>query len=148
MGKTGFGLSGSGEFMKLVNSEEEIIDSLTYDDQLPWPEEADGSGSSLELIDAVKDNSVAENWNASKGYGTPGKINSAVVTNVEKNVETMPEEFLLYQNYPNPFNPSTTIGFAGTHLLFFNAENLASGIYYYRIKAGAYVQTKKMILIK
>ena len=177
LGETGFGLSGSGEFMKLVNSEGEIIDSLTYDDRSPWPEEADGNGSTLELIDAGKDNSVAENWNASKEHGTPGRINSVVVTKVEKYVNIIPKEFSLSQNYPNPFNPSTNIGFdlpfpgkvkvtvynqlgqliatiadgqysAGTHQLHFKAGNLASGIYYYRIKAGSFTQTKKMILVK
>ncbi len=176
-GETGFGLSGSGEFMKLVDNEGQIIDSLTYDDKSPWPEEADGNGASLELIDAAKDNSLAENWNASKEHGTPGRINSVVVTEVEKNVKTIPKEFSLFQNYPNPFNPSTNIGFtlpfsskvkvtvynqlgqiiatitdgeysAGTHQLHFNAGNLASGVYYYRINAGPYTQVKKMILIK
>ena len=177
LGETGFGLSGSGEFMKLVDNEGEIIDSLTYDDKSPWPEEADGNGSTLELIDADKDNSVAESWNASKEHGTPGNINSAVVTNVVKKLKTIPKEFLLFQNYPNPFNPSTNIGFAlpfpgkvkltvynqlgqlvatiadgeysaGTHLLHFNAGDLASGIYFYRIKAGSFFQAKKMILVK
>ncbi len=177
LGETGFGLSGSGEFMKLVDSEGQIIDSLTYDDKSPWPEEADGNGSSLELIDAGRDNSIAGNWNASKEHGTPGRINSSVVTKVEKDVNTIPKEFSLHQNYPNPFNPTTNISFelpfpskvkvnvynqlgqliatiadreysAGTHQLYFNAGNLASGIYYYRIKAGSYIQTKKMILIK
>ena len=177
LGETGFGLSGSGEFMKLVNSEGEIIDSLTYDNNLPWPVEANAGGSTLELIDAGKDNSKAESWKASIGHGTPGKINSVVVTKVEKYVNTIPKEYSLSQNYPNPFNPSTNIGFdlpfpgkvkvtvynqlgqliatiadgqysAGTHQLHFKAGNLASGIYYYRIKAGSFTQTKKMILVK
>jgi len=81
------------------------------------------------------------------------------------------------QNYPNPFNPSTQINFylprksfvelilynqlgekvkslaqgeysAGAHQVHFFADNLASGIYYYRIKAGSYSQIKKMALIK
>lgn len=73
LGETGFGLSGSGEFMKLVNGDGEIIDSLTYDDNLPWPEEADGDGSTLELLDALSDNSKGENWRASIGTAHPGK---------------------------------------------------------------------------
>ena len=88
-----------------------------------------------------------------------------------------PKKFNLEQNYPNPFNPSTNIGFtlpvsskvkvtvydqlgqqvatiadgeysAGTYQLNFNADNIASGIYYYRIKAGSYIQTRKMVFMK
>ncbi len=90
----------------------------------------------------------------------------------------IPIEFVLSQNYPNPFNPSSTIRFglpqseevtlqvfntlgqqvatlvsnekkeAGWHSVQFNAGSLASGMYIYRIKAGSFVQTKKMMLIK
>ncbi len=85
--------------------------------------------------------------------------------------------FYLYQNYPNPFNPATTIQFslpqagnvtlkifnllgeevkslvneyqqAGNHSLQFKANNLASGIYFYRLQAGSFVETKKLVLIK
>ncbi len=86
-------------------------------------------------------------------------------------------EFALTQNYPNPFNPTTTIGYgiqvksnvkitvlnsigeevalllneekeAGYHQIQFNAVNLPSGVYFYRIQAGSYTDTKKMILLK
>jgi len=85
--------------------------------------------------------------------------------------------FTLYQNYPNPFNPSTTIEFfipragkvqlkiynilgqevailvsgkltAGNYKYDWQPKNLASGIYLYRLKAGDYVETKKMMLIR
>ena len=91
--------------------------------------------------------------------------------------DNIPNKYDLQQNYPNPFNPDTKIDFslpnesnikvtvynqlgqqvaivaegeysAGIHQLNFYADNLASGIYYYRIQAGSYSQTKKMILIK
>jgi photosystem II stability/assembly factor-like uncharacterized protein len=90
---------------------------------------------------------------------------------------TSPIEFTLEQNYPNPFNPTTTIGFsiqnksnvkikvlnsigeevavilneekeAGIHQVEFNAANLPSGVYFYQIKAGSFVETKKMVLMK
>ena len=88
-----------------------------------------------------------------------------------------PKEYALYQNYPNPFNPSTTIKFAlpekasvtltvynmlgekvtnlfigekeaGYHQISFDAASLPSGIYVYRLSAGKFLSTKKMMLIK
>jgi photosystem II stability/assembly factor-like uncharacterized protein len=85
--------------------------------------------------------------------------------------------FHLSQNYPNPFNPSTTINFdlpktsdvrievynitgqkvvtllnkkmpAGNHQVEFNAQNLSSGVYFYRIEAGEFQDVKKMILLR
>ena len=87
------------------------------------------------------------------------------------------KKFELTQNYPNPFNPGTTIRFnlpeasivklrifnilgqeisilvnefkeSGTHTINFNASELSSGIYIYRIEAGNFVQTRKMTLLK
>lgn len=89
----------------------------------------------------------------------------------------IPQHFELLQNYPNPFNPTTTIKFtlpeegfvnltvynmlgqnvkklvsefrkAGYHEVQFNASNLSSGFYIYRIKSGKFTSTKKMLLIK
>lgn len=90
---------------------------------------------------------------------------------------SIPNEFTLNQNYPNPFNPSTTIEFSiphsthvslkiydvlgkevstlvdeelpmGQHKVNWNAQHLASGVYIYKIQAGEFVQTKKMILMR
>ncbi len=92
-------------------------------------------------------------------------------------VEKIPTEYTLSQNYPNPFNPSTTIKFglpaqsdvklvvydvlgrvvaelqnkkmsAGYHEVMFNASSFSSGIYYYRIEAGDFVEVKRMLLLK
>ncbi len=91
--------------------------------------------------------------------------------------EVIPTEFLLHQNYPNPFNPSTKIEFkipeaglvnlkvydilgsevatlvnevkpVGSYEVEFDASTLASGIYFYRIQSGNFIETKKMVLLK
>jgi hypothetical protein len=92
-------------------------------------------------------------------------------------LDAEPRAFMLYQNYPNPFNPSTTIGFrvhgsghtslrvfdvlgrevatlvnetlpAGEHSVNFSAENLPSGVYSYRLTAGGFSETKRMVVMR
>jgi hypothetical protein len=89
----------------------------------------------------------------------------------------VPSVYLLDQNYPNPFNPVTTIGYSvpefshvnltvydllgepvttlvdddklpGNYSISFNASSLSSGVYYYRLKAGNYTNTKKFTLVR
>ncbi len=91
--------------------------------------------------------------------------------------QPLPFEYSLYQNYPNPFNASTTIRYslpaaadvtvniynllgrkvntvvqgeqsAGHHQITWDASDHSSGIYFYRIQAGEYAETKKMVLLK
>lgn len=92
-------------------------------------------------------------------------------------VLVQPTEFSLSQNYPNPFNPSTTIDFtlaqkgqvaikvyslngeevftimneekeAGYYSVMFNASNLSSGVYFYRMVSGKFTMTKKFMVLK
>lgn len=77
-GSLPFGLSNGGELIWLLDAGSELVDSVRYNDELPWPEEADGEGATLELLDAGSDNGVAENWFASDGTGTPGTDNSII----------------------------------------------------------------------
>lgn len=87
------------------------------------------------------------------------------------------KEYKLYQNYPNPFNPSTTIAYqlkantfvslkvydvlgrevatlvndreqAGTHEVKFDASDLSSGVYFYRLQAESFTQTRKLMILK
>ncbi len=96
---------------------------------------------------------------------------------VDRTVVESATDFVLAQNYPNPFNPSTTIAFnlpqtsnatltvynvlgqrvavlvngqlsAGAHSVSFDASRLASGLYIYELRAGNFVQQKRMMLIK
>ncbi len=96
------------------------------------------------------------------------------INNIKNNI---PTEYKLSNNYPNPFNPTTNIKYslpkaghvllqiyntlgqrvatlvdkkqnAGIYNVTFDASHLASGLYFYRIKAGSFVKTQKMILLK
>ena len=111
------------------------------------------------------------------GYAT-SVLDTSNYTGIEENLlKQVPREYNLFQNYPNPFNPATKIGFripdfefvslkiydilggevstlvneekpAGSYEVEFNAANLSSGAYFYKIRAGSFVQTKKMILLR
>jgi len=96
---------------------------------------------------------------------------------IEIKINALPSKFLLNQNYPNPFNPSTAISYRlptntlvvlrvfdvlgrevetlvnerqnlGSHSVTFDASNLSSGVYFYRLEAGTYSATKKLLLLK
>ena len=126
--------------------------------------------SSLESVTTLKQLSTA----AIKFYESNF---SHLPSNVSDNGFIMPQEYVLNQNYPNPFNPSTTISFqlptpgnvtlkifdilgrevatimneiksAGNHRIEFDASKLSSGVYMYQLKAGSFIQTKKMLLLK
>ncbi|KUG25452.1 hypothetical protein ASZ90_004728 [hydrocarbon metagenome] len=99
-----------------------------------------------------------------------------LITSVEQ-IDNIPVDFSLKQNYPNPFNPSTTIEYSipsrnhvtlkvydvlgkevttlvsdtkpsGNYQVSFDANNLSSGVYFYRIIAGNFQEVRKMILSK
>ena len=79
-------------------------------DSSPWPDEADGNGPTLELINPSFDNSLPESWNYSnEQYGTPSAENSVYQGLTAENVLPVPRHYMLHQNYPNPFNPRTVI---------------------------------------
>ena len=108
--------------------------------------------------------------------GTHGLCTAPIGIN-EGGISELPEEFVLFQNYPNPFNPVTSIKFnipkssivklivydalgreivllvneylnPGTFEAEWNSAGYASGIYYYKLLAGNYSETKKMVLLK
>ncbi len=105
-------------------------------------------------------------------------IGNGIPTGIEDGLfYSIPSEFVIYQNYPNPFNPMTSIIFglpeasevkltlfnslgekvtilfegyknAGYHQMEFEASRLPSGVYFYQLRSGFFVETKKMILMK
>jgi hypothetical protein len=110
-------------------------------------------------------------------YGYNVRIAYKLTTGLSANKAEVPTGFSLFQNYPNPFNPTTTISYelsansfvslkvydvlgrevttlvaktqtAGNHSVTLDASNLPSGVYLYRLQAGIYSNTKKLLLLK
>jgi hypothetical protein len=104
-------------------------------------------------------------------------IPSDITTGFNQETTEKPIDFILNQNYPNPFNPSTTIHYqipelsfvtlkvydvlgsevttlvneeksTGTYEIIWYGEQLPSGVYFYQLKAGSFIETKKMVLMK
>jgi C1A family cysteine protease len=105
------------------------------------------------------------------------EVQDTVATDIKMRSASIPETWSLEQNYPNPFNPSTKISWqspdrshqvlkvfdvlgneivtlvneekpAGNYEVTWNAVNFPCGVYFYRLQAGSFVETKKMILLK
>lgn len=73
IGDMNFGLGSEGDEVKLFNPLKILIDSVKYSYSHPWPVEANGTGATLELLNNSLDNTIARNWQASPGFGSPGK---------------------------------------------------------------------------
>ncbi len=131
------------------------------------------TGATIEVSGSadICSDSLSGNVTGSGSFcSTPTEIESETLTEI-------PTIFALYQNYPNPLNPSTTISFsipneelvslqvfnslgeevaellyetkpAGNYSVSFDASELTSGVYFYKISAGDFIETKKMILMK
>ncbi|KAA3609629.1 MAG: T9SS C-terminal target domain-containing protein [Calditrichaeota bacterium] len=118
-------------------------------------------------------NNWLSGWTHLDELGYLGDITSSV----ESTEVTIPEELTLEQNYPNPFNPSTNISFvlkdagnvkltvfnaigqtvailvnghvkAGAHNIFWNAGNVSTGVFFYRLETAGQILTKKMVYMR
>ena len=116
VGSFEFGLGGGGDQIRIYNTDGVLVDSLQYDDDDPWPTEADGNGPSLELINPALDNSLSESWAASTDNGTPGVLNSTYQVLKSDDVSLLPLSTTLLPAFPNPFNGSVTIPFQITRM--------------------------------
>lgn len=171
-----FGLDQKGDAVRLYNNFVVLVDSLTYDNQFPWPELSVQEAQTLSLSNPNLDNTLAGSWKASKCKGTPGAINDNYAE-IDENTGELIVEFSLGQNYPNPFNAVTTIPFdlpresdvkievysilgqkvatltnthypGGRHIITLNGKEISSGIYFYTMSADRYFKTNRMLLLK
>ncbi|MCX6174130.1 MAG: T9SS type A sorting domain-containing protein [Ignavibacteriales bacterium] len=135
-----------------------------------------GNTAYLQYLDHGNSSCYLSIENKKAGFSIRCIKDEATVVGID-NEKGFPLEYLLGQNYPNPFNPSSTISFAipksshvsikvydllgkemktlvdkellaGNHEISFNGSVLPSGIYFYKIRAGDFTRTKKMILMK
>jgi Secretion system C-terminal sorting domain len=131
----------------------------------------------LHLVAGVFDNTIPFTLGPSGSISYEGGSLLVGGTAIESDGQQIPEKFFINQNYPNPFNPLTTIKFgtpslapvsikvfnmlgqqvatlfegrlqAGEHKVQFDATDLSSGVYFYRIQAGNNIRMKQMILLK
>ena len=131
------------------------------------------AGGAIPAADVITDLSPLTDWPGEDS----AYIIQTLITDVKDKIVSTPNNFKLFQNYPNPFNPSTTIKYrlksasnvqlivydilgqqvatlvnqnqkAGYHTVQFDASNLASGTYIYKITAGEFDAVKKLLLIK
>jgi photosystem II stability/assembly factor-like uncharacterized protein len=138
-----------------------------------WIEQTSGT---TKYLNSVYFTSPTSGWIVGV-HGTILKTTNGGVTFVEEQIDEIPTAYTLSQNYPNPFNPTTKISWqspvsskqvlkvfdvlgnevavlvdeemeAGYHSIDFNASDLPSGVYFYQLKVGNFIETKKMILLR
>lgn len=162
-----------GTFDNLTQTKQHLVE---YDNK-SYRADLSGIGNRTIKLCLNVANNFAADYSLSNIYSFNQKLAKSNTSNLSWNDAKTVKEFSLEQNYPNPFNPNTKIkyqlpkdGFvtlkvydilgnevatlvneekiAGKYEANFNASSLASGVYIYKIQAGDFVNSKKMILLK
>ena len=159
LGNFDFSLSGGGELIRLYDNNGSLIDQVTYDDNAPWPTEPDGNGPSLELINPNLDNTLAQNWSASLGNGTPGTQNSSFVGifdlpsnttfNIFPNPATKSIRFELpeKENTISIFDVNGTIVLKETNRTKLQINKLKSGVYIVQVNTKDNIWVSRFVKI-
>lgn len=174
---SGYSDNDSDVYPRLTTGEIDTLFDAGADGAVSYltaPEVNLAAGDSTEIYYAIaagleKPELTASIASAEEKYG--------LITSVSQQDELQPKEFKLTQNYPNPFNPTTKINYSipkesnvilkvfnslgqevrtlvnknmnpGNYIVSFDASELSSGIYFYKIEAGDFQSLRKMILIK
>ncbi len=175
IGEFDFGMGSSEDAVRLYDFTGQLVDSVAYGSESPWPSEPNGNGPTLELSSYRDDNSKAEAWKASlESVGTPGKINS-ITTGIELLTSTVSDNHL--KIYPNPFTSETRINiennrFEPMNIQIYsmdgrlvkndqtqdnvyiwradnqNGQKLQPGIYICKVQSGSHVFTEKIVFSK
>ncbi|NQT33916.1 CotH kinase family protein [bacterium] len=173
-----FGYDGRGDDVRLFDSAGRLIDFVRYDDSDPWPEEPDGEGPTLELMNPHIHNSSYWHWKASSDtspHGTPGERNSEY-----KPVELIfspPVTCRFDAVYPNPFNSRVNIRWFQSNnfvsqlsvydlqgrrvvvltednypeelnSITWEADNIAAGVYFLRLENSGFVKFRKVVHLR
>jgi hypothetical protein len=176
IGDIPFGLSASGDIIRLYDDQGNLMDAVDYYPFSPWPDNAVGTGATIELKDPSLDNAQGENWQAIGIGGTPGRANNGYD---DLNEITVPAMLTKFECFPNPFTDFTTIQFtvaeegnyrleiydikgqlvdvlADEYLIpdtysvdwYGKDHRISGGIYTVRLSSGNKIESIKLIMIK
>jgi len=149
----------------------------SLDNGLTWSSMATANVTDLYHFDFHRIDNIIYGFAVSRNGAVIKLVDSVLLTSKKELSSEVPGDFCLYQNYPNPFNPSTFISFdipknshirlvvydalgreaavlvnetlqAGHHEYSWNARGFPSGVYYYRLQAAGFGETKRMVLAK